>query len=41
VWIIGLEEKFEVWDAERWTHFERDEAGPLDEVFARLAAKGI
>ena len=41
VWIIGLEEKFEVWDAERWAHFERDEAGPLDEVFTRLAAKGI
>ena len=27
VWIIGLEEKFEVWDVERWAHFER-EAGP-------------
>jgi MraZ protein len=41
VWIIGLEERFEVWDADRWAHFERDESGPLDDVFARLAQKGI
>ncbi len=40
--IIGMQEKFEVWDAERWAHFQRDTGGGLDdELRARLAAKGV
>jgi MraZ protein len=42
VLIIGMQEIFEVWDAERWAHFERDNgAGTLDELRARLAIKGV
>jgi MraZ protein len=41
VCIIGLEDRFEVWDVERWAHFEREQGGPLNDVFARLALKGI
>lgn len=41
--IIGMQVLFEVWDAERWAHFERDSGGgTLDEqVRARLASKGV
>ena len=40
--IIGMQHLFEVWDAERWGHFERDSGGgPLDDLRARLAAKGV
>jgi transcriptional regulator MraZ len=39
--VIGLSEKFEVWDAERWSHFQRESSGPLDGLFERLAAKGV
>jgi MraZ protein len=39
--IIGMSEKFEVWDAERWAHRERESAGPLDDLFAKLADRGI
>ena len=38
---IGLTEKFEVWDTERWAHFEREHGGPLDDLFERLAGKGV
>jgi MraZ protein len=41
VLIVGMQKTFEVWDAERWAHFERDIAGPLDDLRARLAAKGV
>jgi len=41
VLIIGMQKMFEVWNAERWTHFERDTGGGLDELRARLAAKGV
>jgi MraZ protein len=41
VLVVGLTEKFEVWDAERWTHFQRDNGGPLESLFERLAAKGV
>ena len=41
VLIVGMQKMFEVWNAERWTHFERDHIGPLDDVRARLAAKGV
>ena len=41
VLIIGLTEKFEVWDTERWAHFEREHGGPLDDLFERLAGKGV
>jgi MraZ protein len=42
VLIIGMQEMFEVWDAERWAHFERDSGGgTLDELRARLASKGV
>jgi MraZ protein len=41
VLIIGMQQMFEVWNAERWAHFERDTAGGLDELRARLATKGV
>jgi MraZ protein len=42
VLIIGMQKIFEVWDAERWEHFERDGGGStLDELRARLAGKGV
>ena len=41
VWIIGLGNRFEVWDADRWAHVDREESGPLEDVFTRLAAKGV
>jgi MraZ protein len=39
--IIGMQTTFEVWNAERWAHFEREQAGGFDELRARLAAKGV
>jgi MraZ protein len=41
VLIIGMQKMFEVWNAERWAHFERDTGGGLDELRERLAAKGV
>ncbi len=42
VLIVGMQKMFEVWNTERWTHFERDSGGgTLDELRARLAAKGV
>ena len=42
VLIIGMMDTFEVWDAERWAHFQRDSGGAtLDELRARLALKGV
>jgi MraZ protein len=41
VLIIGMQKMFEVWNAERWAHFERDRTGTLDDLRARLAAKGV
>jgi len=41
VLVIGMSKMFEVWNAERWVHFERDRSGTLDELRARLAAKGV
>ena len=41
VLIIGMQQMFEVWNAERWAHFERDTVGGLDELRARLATKGV
>ena len=41
VLIIGMLKWFEVWNAERWAHVERDRTGTLDELRARLAAKGV
>ena len=41
VLIIGMQTMFEVWNAERWAHFERDQPGTLDELRARLATKGV
>jgi MraZ protein len=41
VQIIGMTDYFEVWDAERWAHFQRDNSGPLDDLRERLAAKGV
>ena len=42
VTIIGMQEKFEIWNAERWTHFERDKVGALiEDVEQKLADKGV
>jgi MraZ protein len=41
--IIGMQKMFEVWDSDRWAHFERSKSGggTLDELRARLAGKGV
>src|SRR5262249_25515719 len=39
--IIGMTEYFEVWDLERWSHHERGDGGPLDELYEKLAIKGV
>jgi len=39
--IIGMLKMFEIWNAERWAHVERDRTGTLDDLRARLAAKGV
>ena len=39
--IIGMMEHFEVWDAERWTHFERDTITPLDDLRRKLGELGV
>ena len=41
--ILGMQKMFEIWDAERWAHFESDSGGSttLDDVRARLAEKGV
>jgi MraZ protein len=43
VLVIGMQWMFEVWDVERWAHFERETSGgnTIDEVRARLAEKGV
>jgi len=42
VLIVGLMDTFEIWDTERWAHFQRDSGGgTLDDIRARLAAKGV
>ena len=41
VLIIGMTDYFEVWDAGRWNHHERVETGTLDELYEKLAAKGV
>jgi transcriptional regulator MraZ len=38
--IIGMLDYFEIWDENRWAMNQR-EAAPLDDVRARLAAKGV
>ena len=39
--ILGMTERFAGWDTERWSHFQRDHDGPLDDLFERLAGKGV
>jgi hypothetical protein len=39
--IVSMMTYFEVWDTERWAHSQRDNAGTLDDLRARLAAKGV
>jgi MraZ protein len=41
VMVIGMIMSFEVWDVERWNHQERDNDGPLADLFERLASKGV
>ncbi len=41
VLVVGMQEYFEVWDVERWEHAQRDPARPLDELFKKLADKGV
>jgi MraZ protein len=41
VLLIGMQTMFEVWNAERWAHFERDRTGTLDDLRGRLAARGV
>ncbi len=31
---------FEIWDEDRWSHYQRENAGPLDDLRERLAAEG-
>ena len=40
--LIGMQERFEVWNVERFGHYERDKFGsPIEDVEARLADLGI
>jgi MraZ protein len=39
--LIGMTDYFEVWDAERWGHHERGGSGTLQELYGKLAAKGV
>ena len=39
--IIGMMDHFEVWDDDRWTIYQREQAGPFDDLRARLAEKGV
>jgi MraZ protein len=39
--IIGMMDHFEIWDEDRWSHYERENAGPLDDLRERLAQKGV
>lgn len=39
--IVSMMTYFEIWDKERWAHFQRDNAGPLDDLRERLASKGV
>jgi MraZ protein len=39
--VIGMSTSFEVWDEERWNYQQRDSSGPLDDLFERLANKGV
>ena len=41
VLIVGMQEYFEVWDVERWEHAQRDPARSLEELFKKLADKGV
>lgn len=41
VLVVGMITSFEVWDEERWNHHQRDNGGPLDDLFERLAKKGV
>jgi len=40
--IIGMQERFEVWNSERFQHYERDKIGaPIEDIEAKLADKGV
>jgi len=39
--IVSMMTYFEIWDKERWAHKQRETAGSLDDLRARLAAKGV
>ena len=43
VLIIGMQKMFEVWDVDRWTHYDRETRGgnTLDDTRRRLAEKGV
>ncbi len=41
VMIIGMTDYFEVWDSERWAHHDREQGGALEELYGKLAAKGV
>jgi MraZ protein len=41
VMIVGMGDSFEVWDAERWVMHQSGEEQPLEDLFARIAAKGV
>jgi long-subunit acyl-CoA synthetase (AMP-forming) len=37
-----MKEHFEVWNSERFSHYERDKIGaPIEDVEAKLAEKGV
>jgi MraZ protein len=39
--VVGMITSFEVWDEQRWNHQQRDASGPLEDLFERLASKGV
>jgi len=38
--VIGMMDPFEIWDEDRWSHYQR-KRGPLDDLRERLAQKGV
>lgn len=39
--IVGMGDYFEVWNAERWAAHQSTDEEPLDNLFSRIAKKGV
>lgn len=41
VMIVGMGDYFDVWDTDRWAGHQSSAEEPLDDLFARIATKGV